>query len=85
LKCFSYFLKKQKGGKVIEGGNLIQQKNEYSGGFFVQPTIVEIRHDADIVKEELFVPVLYLIKCKVKMRLTFVNSFSFNKNQTKEL
>jgi len=26
------------------------------------PTIVEIAHDAPIVKEELFVPICYLIK-----------------------
>lgn len=31
----------------------------------MEPTIVEISHDAPIVKEELFVPILHLIKCKV--------------------
>ena len=31
-------------------------------GNYVQPTIVEIAHDADIVKTELFVPILYVLK-----------------------
>lgn len=34
-------------------------------GNFVQPTIVEISADACVVKEELFAPVLYVMKFKV--------------------
>lgn len=34
-------------------------------GNYVQPTIVEISHDAPIVQEELFCPILYVIKFKV--------------------
>lgn len=45
------------GGKIIYGGKPIERE-----GFFVEPTLVEIAHDAPIVKEELFVPILYLIK-----------------------
>jgi len=48
---------KKQGGKVIYGGNVIERE-----GFFVEPTLVEIAHDAPIVKIELFVPILYLIK-----------------------
>ena len=33
-------------------------------GYFVQPTIVEMKHDAPIVKTELFVPVLHVMKIK---------------------
>lgn len=36
-----------------------------SEGNFVQPTIVEISSDAPVVKEELFGPVLYVMKFKV--------------------
>jgi len=32
------------------------------GGNFVEPTLVEIDKKAEILKEELFVPILYLIK-----------------------
>lgn len=45
------------GGRVIYGGEPVE-----GDGFFVKPTLVEIDHAADIVKEELFVPILYLIK-----------------------
>lgn len=49
---------KAQGGKVVSGGNTIDK----NGGFFVEPTIVEINHDAAIVKTELFVPILYVMK-----------------------
>ncbi|WRX25806.1 Aldehyde dehydrogenase domain - like 10 [Theobroma cacao] len=48
------------GGKILTGGGLIE-----SEGNFVQPTIVEISPNADVVKEELFAPVLYVMKFKV--------------------
>ncbi|EGC35824.1 hypothetical protein DICPUDRAFT_151785 [Dictyostelium purpureum] len=52
---------KKQGGKIIQGGNKI---NVIEGGNFVEPTIVEINHDAPIVKTELFVPILYVMKFK---------------------
>ena len=42
------------GGSIVEGV-----------GNFVQPTVVEISHAADVVKEELFGPVLYVFKFEV--------------------
>lgn len=48
---------KAQGGVILCGGNVINQP-----GFYVEPTIVEINHNAPIVKIELFVPILYLIK-----------------------
>lgn len=48
---------KSQGGKILTGGSVIE-----SEGNFVQPTIVEISPTADIVKEELFAPVLYVMK-----------------------
>ncbi|KHN12286.1 Aldehyde dehydrogenase family 7 member A1 [Glycine soja] len=45
------------GGKILTGGSVLE-----SGGNFVQPTIVEISPDAPVVKEELFGPVLYVMK-----------------------
>ena len=38
------------------------------GGYHVLPTLVEIAHDAPIVKEELFVPITYVLKIKVRFR-----------------
>jgi len=49
----------QQGGKVLHGGNVLARP-----GNFVEPTIIAINHDAPIVKHELFVPILYIIKCK---------------------
>jgi len=48
----------EQGGKIRVGGKVIE-----GDGNFVYPTIVEITHDAPIVKEELFVPVLHFMKC----------------------
>lgn len=50
---------KKQGGKILVGGNV--QKKE---GNYVEPTIVAISHDADIVKHELFAPVTYVMKFK---------------------
>ncbi|KAG6501080.1 hypothetical protein ZIOFF_040948 [Zingiber officinale] len=48
---------KSQGGKILFGGSGID-----SEGNFVQPTIVEIAPSAQVVKEELFGPVLYVMK-----------------------
>ncbi|KAJ4953788.1 hypothetical protein NE237_030620 [Protea cynaroides] len=50
------FIKSQ-GGKILTGGSVIE-----SDGNFVEPTIIEISPDAAVVKEELFAPVLYVLK-----------------------
>ena len=58
----------EQGGKILKGGKLIPGE-----GNFVEPTIVEISHDAPIVKEELFLPILHVIKCK-----SFEEAVQFN-------
>ena len=54
------------GGKVLVGGRVIQGDaalgEANKGGFFVQPTVVEIDSKAAILREELFVPILYVCK-----------------------
>jgi aldehyde dehydrogenase family 7 protein A1 len=50
---------KAQGGKILTGGNPLP---ELLGGYHVEPTIVEIDHTAEIVKTELFVPILYVLK-----------------------
>ncbi len=47
---------RQQGGKVLTGGDRIDGE-----GFFVQPTIIEAQNDWDIVQEETFAPILYVI------------------------
>lgn len=48
---------KKQGGKILVGGTPVE-----GPGYFVNPTLVSINHDAPIVKEELFVPIAYIIK-----------------------
>jgi aldehyde dehydrogenase (NAD+) len=48
---------KKAGGEVLYGGNKID-----GPGFFVEPTIVKAQHDWQIVHDETFAPILYLIE-----------------------
>eukprot|EP00898_Chlorokybus_atmophyticus_P001740 jgi/Chlat1/2567/Chrsp175S02401 len=50
---------KSQGGKILHGGDVLDGPGNY-----VQPTLVEITHDKPMVKEELFAPVLYVMKFK---------------------
>ncbi|XP_010479993.1 PREDICTED: aldehyde dehydrogenase family 7 member B4-like [Camelina sativa] len=50
---------KSQGGKILTGGKAVEGE-----GNFVEPTIIEISADAAVVKEELFAPVLYVLKFK---------------------
>lgn len=47
------------GGKILTGGKVIE-----GDGNYVEPTIVEIDKDADIVKTETFAPIVYVFKFK---------------------
>lgn len=49
---------KTQGGTILSGGEKITDKT----GYYVLPTIAEVDSDLDIVKEETFAPILYLIK-----------------------
>lgn len=50
----------QQGGKVEFGGKIIDRP-----GYFIEPTIVSgLTHDAEIVKRETFVPIVYVFKTK---------------------
>jgi aldehyde dehydrogenase family 7 protein A1 len=54
---------KKQGGKIIYGGKVYEHADSnLKGGNFVTPTIVEIDWKAEIVKTELFAPILYILK-----------------------
>jgi len=54
---------KKQGGKILYGGKTLE--DQFPGGNYVQPTIVEIdQKTAPIVKHELFCPILYVMKVK---------------------
>lgn len=52
----------KQGGSIIFGGKVVE-----GPGNFVEATVVEIDPSAPIVKTELFVPILYLMKFKVRL------------------
>ena len=55
---------KQKGAKVITGGNSLEEK---LGGVFFEPTVLtDITNDMQIWKEEVFGPVLPIVKFKTE-------------------
>jgi len=50
---------KRQGGDILIGGKVLTGK-----GFFVEPTIVKVGQDCDIVKQETFAPILYVMTYK---------------------
>ncbi len=53
----------QAGGELICGGEVVKE-DVPKGGYYVQPAIVKAENEFDIVQEETFAPILYLIKYK---------------------
>ena len=51
---------KKEGGKLLAGGNLFTGEG-YDSGCYVQPAIVEMSAQTNIVKEETFAPILYML------------------------
>ena len=51
---------KKEGGNLLAGGNLLTGEG-YDSGCYVQPAIVEMSAQTNIVKEETFAPILYML------------------------
>ena len=49
------------GGKIIYGGEVLSGEG-YESGCYVTPTLVEASNDMQIVQDETFAPILYLLK-----------------------
>ncbi len=49
------------GGSIIYGGNVLDGDN-YASGCYVVPAIAEVENSYEIVQEETFAPILYLIR-----------------------
>lgn len=52
---------KDAGGEIIYGGEMLNE-NKYKDGHYVRPAIAVVENDYDIVQQETFAPILYLIK-----------------------
>lgn len=51
----------EEGGKIVYGGEVLEGER-YKSGCYVVPTIAEVENKYEIVQEETFAPLLYLIK-----------------------
>ena len=51
---------RRQGGEILYGGEVLKGP-EYSGGCYVRPCLVAATHDLEIIREETFAPILYLI------------------------
>lgn len=54
---------KEEGGKIIFGGEVLEGEG-YESGCYVRPAIAEAENSFNIVQEETFAPLLYLLKYK---------------------
>jgi len=54
-------LAEKQGGRVLTGGKRVDIG---LGGWFVEPTIIEIAAGAQVVQEETFAPILYLLEAE---------------------
>ena len=52
---------REQGGEVIFGGDRVTD-GVATEGHYVEPTLVRARHDMEIVHEETFAPILYLMR-----------------------
>jgi aldehyde dehydrogenase (NAD+) len=64
---------KKEGGKLIFGGDVLSGKG-YEAGTYVVPAIAEVQNHYNIVQEETFAPILYLIKYKTIEEAILLNN-----------
>ncbi|MEQ1734437.1 MAG: aldehyde dehydrogenase [Bacteroidia bacterium] len=59
-KVLSYIeLAKEEGGTILTGGNRVLLEGEYSGGYYLEPTVIEgLTHTCRVNQEEVFGPVV---------------------------
>ncbi len=54
----------QAGAKVVFGGERLKLAGQEAGGNYVKPAIVRAKNELEIVQQETFAPILYLIPAK---------------------
>ena len=54
---------KKQGGKLLCGGEVLEGK-DFTSGCYVNPCIIEMHDQTDIVLQETFAPILYILKYK---------------------
>jgi aldehyde dehydrogenase (NAD+) len=53
------------GGRILYGGDVLNG-DAYPGGLYVTPCIAEAKNDFDIVQDETFAPILYILEYGTK-------------------
>ena len=54
---------KKQGGEILYGGQRLD-RDQYAGGCYVTPCIAAVRNELEIVQNETFAPILYIISYK---------------------
>jgi aldehyde dehydrogenase (NAD+) len=55
----------EEGGEILYGGEVLEGK-KYPGGLYVTPCIAAAKNEFEIVQEETFAPILYIIEYGAK-------------------
>lgn len=62
-KILSYIdIAKKEGAKILTGGHVAELSGELSGGYYIQPTIIEGHNKMRVFQEEIFGPVVCVTK-----------------------
>jgi aldehyde dehydrogenase (NAD+) len=64
---------KEEGGSIAFGGAVLNGEG-YESGCYVQPCIAEVKNEYEIVQEETFAPIVYLIKYKTIEEAVNINN-----------
>ncbi len=79
-KILSYIeLAKKEGGNILYGGKAVNPGGEFSGGWFIEPTVIEgLPYDCRTNQEEIFGPVVTLMPFDSEEEvLTYANSTQY--------
>jgi len=84
-KILSYIeLAKKEGGKILCGGNAVNPQGELSGGWYIEPTVIEgLSYDCRTNQEEIFGPVVTLTPFETEEEvLKYANSTVYGLSAT---
>lgn len=84
-KILSYIeLAKKEGGKIVCGGSSVNPGGEFSGGWYIEPTVIEgLGYDCRTNQEEIFGPVVTLTPFETEEEvLKYANSTQYGLSAT---
>ena len=84
-KILSYIeLAKKEGGKILCGGNAVNPGGEFSGGWYIEPTVIEgLSYDCRTNQEEIFGPIVTIMPFETEEEvLKYANSTVYGLSAT---